>query len=175
MTTNYVAFRKNASISKNLADFGRTFIRYRSHIHTVSGRTFIRYLGLLLPKFSTGEVQKFFPGFFTLPRDLGQRELRGIYKVGISFHAPWYGNRDQLDVSPLPYLHPHRGWGRQPASPVAKIQNRGQNPPARRNESVASRWASPVKSCPRRKLLRELLTAPTFPLGGTCRLAENAG
>src|SRR4029453_85864 len=45
------AFRQNAYYSKNLADFGRTFIRYpvahsygiRSHIHTVSGRTFIRY------------------------------------------------------------------------------------------------------------------------------------
>ena len=34
-----------------------------------------------------------------------------IYKVGTSSHAPWYGNRDQLDVSPLPYLQPTGGRG----------------------------------------------------------------
>src|SRR2546425_11294810 len=53
-----VAFRQNASVSKDLKHFGRTFLRYRSHILTVSvahsygiGRTFLRYRGVRLLSF----------------------------------------------------------------------------------------------------------------------------
>jgi hypothetical protein len=74
----------------------------------------------------------------------------------------------------LPHPLPPEGQGRQPTSSVAKTPNRKQNPSARWNESVASRLAS----CGQGQALRvasQALTAPTFPLGESRRLAENAG